>query len=201
MAGAPVLRRCRITRNGLYAVRLSRRRGATLEACDLSENRLGPWDVAPGWVQHNGARASASAPSNPRAARSVDRRNGHTSTRDVAREAAREAARERTAMATALQTGLLAELEAIVGAGNALAGPAVRAAYAGDGSLEVGEPGVVVLPQRVEQVAEVLRLAGRVRCRSSPGGPAPASPGGQSPARGASCSPSPASTGSRPSTP
>jgi glycolate oxidase len=64
-------------------------------------------------------------------------------------------------MATALQTGLLAELEAIVGAGNALAGPAVRAAYAGDGSLEVGEPGVVVLPQRVEQVAEVLRLAGR----------------------------------------
>ena len=64
-------------------------------------------------------------------------------------------------MATALQTGLLAELEAIVGAGNALAGPAVRAAYAGDGSLEVGDPGVVVLPQRVEQVAEVLRLAGR----------------------------------------
>jgi parallel beta-helix repeat protein len=83
--GGPVLRRCRITRNGLYAVRLYAGGGATLEACDLSENRLGPWDVAPGWVQHNGARATiSSAPSSTSAP--AARRNGHTSTQEVARE-------------------------------------------------------------------------------------------------------------------
>ncbi|HVG95478.1 MAG TPA: FAD-linked oxidase C-terminal domain-containing protein [Chloroflexota bacterium] len=57
---------------------------------------------------------------------------------------------------------LLAALRRIVGPGNALADRAVRAAYAGDGSLEEGQPSVVVLPERVEQVAEVLRLAARM---------------------------------------
>jgi parallel beta-helix repeat protein len=87
--GGPVLRRCRVTRNGLYAVRLYAGGGATLEACDLSENRLGPWDVAPGWVQHNGARATfGSAPSSTTSSVSATaaRRNGHTSTQEVARE-------------------------------------------------------------------------------------------------------------------
>jgi glycolate oxidase len=63
---------------------------------------------------------------------------------------------------TELQTELLTELQRIVGPASALADRAVRAAYAGDGSLEVGTPAVVVLPERVEQVAEVLRLAGRL---------------------------------------
>ena len=56
---------------------------------------------------------------------------------------------------------MLAELRSIVGQSNALANAAVRAAYAGDGSLEEGLPAVVVVPDRVEQVADVLRLAAR----------------------------------------
>jgi hypothetical protein len=55
--GRPVLRRCRVTHNGQHAVRLYDGGGGTFETCDLSGNALGAWDVADGWVQHNGARA------------------------------------------------------------------------------------------------------------------------------------------------
>ena len=56
--GRPVLRRCRVTHNGQHAVRLYAGGGGTFETCDLSGNALGAWDVADGWVQHNGARAN-----------------------------------------------------------------------------------------------------------------------------------------------
>jgi hypothetical protein len=56
--GRPVLRRCRVTHNGQHAVRLYDGGGGTFETCDLSGNALGAWDVADGWVQHNGARAN-----------------------------------------------------------------------------------------------------------------------------------------------
>ncbi len=63
--------------------------------------------------------------------------------------------------AGALDSDALAELRRIVGEGNALSDDATRASYAGDGSLEEGRAGVVVLPKRVEEVAEVMRLAYR----------------------------------------
>ncbi|HEX2036431.1 MAG TPA: FAD-linked oxidase C-terminal domain-containing protein [Chloroflexota bacterium] len=60
---------------------------------------------------------------------------------------------------TGVDGWMLAELRRVMGREHALADEAARAAYAGDGSLEVGRPGVVVLPERVDQVVEVVRLA------------------------------------------
>jgi hypothetical protein len=77
--GGPVLRRCRVTRNGQHAVRLYAGGGGTFEACDLSENPLGAWDIAEGWLQHNGARASGRpASGRPASGRPA---NGHTRSR------------------------------------------------------------------------------------------------------------------------
>jgi hypothetical protein len=57
--GSPVLRRCRVTRNRHSAVRLYAGGGCTFEACDFSGNDGGAWDIAGGWLQHNGARDGA----------------------------------------------------------------------------------------------------------------------------------------------
>ncbi|MGH2370791.1 MAG: right-handed parallel beta-helix repeat-containing protein, partial [Chloroflexota bacterium] len=54
--GNPVLRRCRVNRNGRQAIRLYAGGGGTFEACDLSANPLGAWEVEDGRLHHAGAR-------------------------------------------------------------------------------------------------------------------------------------------------
>ena len=53
--GDPVVRGCRINRNGAEAVRVREQGAGTFEDCDVTGNGKGAWDLSPGCrVQRRG---------------------------------------------------------------------------------------------------------------------------------------------------